>query len=69
VLRQIAQATGGRFLASPSSSDWREIYNGIGSSVTVELKPQEVGHFVGAGALAVAALAMLASTVATRRLV
>jgi Ca-activated chloride channel family protein len=69
VLRQIAGATGGRYLAAPSSGDWRELYKGMGSSVTVDLKPQEIGHFVGAGALAVAALAMLASTLATRRLV
>jgi hypothetical protein len=33
------------------------------------VQPQEVGHYVGAGALAVIALAMLLSLLATRRLI
>ena len=69
VLRQIARATGGRYLAAPSAGDWRDLYKTIDSAVTVERKPQEVGHYVGAAALAVAGLAMALSLLASRRLV
>ncbi|MGH2353099.1 MAG: hypothetical protein ACRDJN_15950, partial [Chloroflexota bacterium] len=68
-LRQIAQLTGGRFLSAPTRNDWRELYQQIDSAVIVERTPQEIGHYVGAGALAVTALAMLISLLATRRLV
>ncbi len=69
LLRQLAQVTGGKALAAPRASDWREVYRAIGSAVTVERKPQEVGHFVGASALVVTALSMAVSLWATRRLV
>jgi Ca-activated chloride channel family protein len=69
VLRQIAQATGGRTLTAPSGNTWRDLFRGLGSAVIVEVEPQEVGHYVGAGALAVIALAMLLSLLATRRLI
>jgi Ca-activated chloride channel homolog len=68
-LRQIAQATGGRFLTAPTRSTWQELFRPLGSAVTVEVQPQEVGHYVGAAALGVIALAMLLSLLATRRLV
>jgi Ca-activated chloride channel family protein len=69
VLRQIAQATGGRTLTAPTGNTWRDLFRGLGSSVIVEVQPQEVGHYVGAGALAVIAVAMLVSLLATRRLI
>jgi Ca-activated chloride channel family protein len=69
VLQQIAQASGGRYLASPTRTTWRELYQQIDSAVIVERRPQEIGHYIGTGALAVAGLAMLLSLAATRRLV
>ena len=69
LLRQISQATGGRSLASPSGSTWRDLFANLGSDVIVEVQPQEVGHFVGAAALGVIGLAMLVSLLATRRLI
>lgn len=68
-VQQIAQATGGRFVAAPTASEWKRIYQSIGSDVTVERKPQEVGHYVGSAAFAVVALAMALSLIGTRRLV
>lgn len=68
-LRQIAQATGGRFVTAPTRSTWQELFRPLGSAVTMEVQPQEVGHYVGAAALGVIALAMLLSLLATRRLV
>ena len=68
-MRQIAQATGGRYLAAPTGSTWKDIFGALGSAVIVEVQPQEVGHFVGVAALGVMALAMLLSLLATRRLI
>jgi Ca-activated chloride channel family protein len=68
-LRQAAQLGGGRFFSNPSSRDWAQTFRNLGSAVTVRRKPQEIGHFVGAGSLAVSALAMVVSLLATRRLV
>jgi Ca-activated chloride channel family protein len=68
-LRQLARATGGRYLAAPSANDWKDVYRPIGSATTFERKPQEIGHYVGAAALGVAALAMALSLIAARRLV
>jgi Ca-activated chloride channel family protein len=68
-LRQIAQVTGGRYLPAPAASDWKQLYQRLGSAVIVERKPQEVGHVVGAGALSATALSMVISLFAARRLV
>ncbi|HEV2125396.1 MAG TPA: VWA domain-containing protein [Chloroflexota bacterium] len=68
-LRQIAQFTGGRFLAAPTRREWRDLFAQIGADVAVEVRPQEIGHFIGAGGLAIMGLAMLVSLAATRRLV
>jgi Ca-activated chloride channel homolog len=68
-LRQLAQATGGRYYSAPSANDWRQAFREMGSAVTVETKPQEMGQFVGAGGLAVMALSMLIMLASTRRLV
>ena len=69
ILRQLAQATGGRYLAGASGGQWREVLRSLGSSVEVDVRPQEVGHYVGAGGLVVMGLAMLVMLAATRRLV
>jgi hypothetical protein len=69
LLRQISQATGGQVLTSPGGNTWRDLFRNLGSAVIVEVQPQEVGHFVGAGALVVIGLAMLLSLASTRRLV
>jgi Ca-activated chloride channel homolog len=68
-LRQIAQFTDGRYFSAPTRGDWREIYGQIGADVAVEVRPQEVGHFVGATGLAIIGMAMLLSLAATRRLI
>lgn len=68
-LRQVAQASGGRFFSSPSSRDWTQTFRSLGSEVTVRRTPQEIGHFVGAAGLAVCGLAMVISLIATRRLI
>jgi Ca-activated chloride channel homolog len=69
LLRQISQATGGQVLSAPGGNTWRDLFRNLGSAVIVEVQPQEVGHFVGAGALVVIGLAMLLSLLSTRRLV
>jgi Ca-activated chloride channel family protein len=68
-LRAVARGSGGRYLASPGTRDWRQVYDAIGSAVVVRLQPQEIGHFVGAASLGVIALSMLVSLWASRRLV
>jgi Ca-activated chloride channel family protein len=69
LLRQAAQLSAGRFFANPSSRDWSQTFRSLGSAVTVRREPQEIGHFIGAGGLAVCAAAMFISLIATRRLV
>ena len=69
ILRQIAQATGGRVVSTNTAREWQQIFRGLGSDVKVEVKPQEVGQFVGAGGLAVMGLGMVVMLVATRKLV
>ncbi len=69
LLSRLAQATGGRVLASPTARDWRRIFEQVGSDVTVERKPQEIGHLVGAGGLAAGGLSMLISLLTSRRLI
>jgi Ca-activated chloride channel family protein len=69
LLSRLAQATGGRALSNPSARDWRRIFDQIGSDVTVERQPQEVGHLVGAGGLAAGGLSMLISLLTSRRLI
>jgi Ca-activated chloride channel family protein len=68
-LRQVAQVSGGRFFNNPSSRDWAQTFRSLGSAVTIRRTPQEIGHFVGAGGLAVCGVAMVISLLATRRLV
>lgn len=68
-LRQVARVTGGRYFTAPSGTDWKGLYRDLGSAVSVERRSQEIGHYVGAGALVVTAMSMTISLLATRRLV
>ncbi|CAA9296408.1 MAG: hypothetical protein AVDCRST_MAG77-5607 [uncultured Chloroflexi bacterium] len=69
LLRQIAQATGGRYMTTGSNREWRQALEELGSVVKVEVREQEVGQFAGAAGLATMGLAMLVMLAATRRLV
>ncbi|MBI3972030.1 MAG: VWA domain-containing protein [Chloroflexi bacterium] len=68
-LRQVAQASGGRFLDTPTTTDWKRLFEQLGSALKVERRPREIGHYVGAAGLAVAGVAMLISLLTLRRLV
>jgi len=70
-LRAVAATSGGRVITSggTSASEWRQVFRGLGSDVKVEVRPQEVGQFVGASGLAVMGLGMVVMLVVTRRLV
>ncbi|HET7767708.1 MAG TPA: VWA domain-containing protein [Chloroflexota bacterium] len=69
ILRQVAQATGGRVVVSNTAREWQQIFRSLGSEVKVEVRPQEVGQFVGAGGLVAMGLGMVVMLAATRRLV
>jgi Ca-activated chloride channel family protein len=69
ILRQVAQATGGRVVASNTAREWQQMFRNLGSDVKVEVRPQEVGQFVGAGGLVAMGVGMLVMLAATRRLV
>lgn len=68
LLAQVAQFSGGRALTSPNGRDWRRIFDALGQDVSVKVRPQEVGHVLGAAALGVMATGMLVSLIAARRL-
>jgi Ca-activated chloride channel homolog len=69
LLRQVAQATGGQYLAAGSTREWRQVMERLGSDVKVDVREQEVGHFAGAAGLATMGVAMLVMLAAMRRLV
>ena len=69
VLRQLAQATGGRVVTSNTTREWQQVFRALGSDVKVEIQPQEIGQFVGASGLVVMGLGMVVMLAATHRLV
>ena len=69
LLRQVAQATGGRVVTTNTAREWHQVFRGLGSDVKVEVMPQEIGQFVGAAGLAVMGVSMVVMLAATHRLV
>jgi Ca-activated chloride channel family protein len=67
-MQALAAATGARALRSPATRDWRAVFAEVSAATKVERKPQEVGHFVGAGALAVLGVTAAVSLATSRRL-
>lgn len=52
LLQEMAAQTGGQYYYAPNGGELRRIYNDLGRALGWEFERWEIGHFVGAGALA-----------------
>ncbi len=55
LLQEMAAQTGGQYYFAPNGGELRRIYNDLGLALGWEFERWEIGHFVGAGALALSA--------------